>query len=115
MSLQAPQTVTDGELQAIKEGLSFAYVRGLQRFLVVLDSLTSLQAVTGRDDDLTYTGARILLIRHLMKSTQAIDILRVRRNANIVAHNIAHFASSSPSPLVWETQNSLLLDGKQCK
>ncbi|XP_073046213.1 uncharacterized protein [Primulina eburnea] len=69
--------------------------------LVASDSLLAVQAVTIDLENHSYTGACAAEIIPMLKQPVVSEIVHVRREANRVAHTIAHFAFSSPSSFVW--------------
>ncbi|XP_073014526.1 uncharacterized protein [Primulina eburnea] len=99
--INKPLLVVHGELLAIREGIILLYDKGFIDIQVASDSLLAVKAVTINQDDLGYTGVCASDIKERLKKHVISECIHVRRSSNMVAHNIAHFAFSSPSPFVW--------------
>lgn len=96
-----PLNVVHGELLAIREGINLLYEKDLRDVQVASDSLLAVQAVTTNQEDLGYIGYCTTYIIELMKLPVIYELIHVCRSANKIAHNMARFSFSSPSPVVW--------------
>ncbi|XP_073120906.1 uncharacterized protein [Henckelia pumila] len=100
-TLPMPDTITLGELLAIREGIKVARLRGFHQIQVFSDSLLEVQAVTEPLSDLNYAGSCALEIESLCSSFNSISFSHARRTANEVSHSLAKFALFSPTPFLW--------------
>ncbi|XP_073057074.1 uncharacterized protein [Primulina eburnea] len=96
-----PLSVVHGELLAIKEGVIMIYEKRFQEVLVASDSVLAVQAVKAIQDDLGYSGICAEEINLLAHAPVISDLVYEPRVTNKVAHQVANFASSSPSPFIW--------------
>ncbi|XP_073138224.1 uncharacterized protein [Henckelia pumila] len=99
--INQPLSVVHGELLAIREGVKLIYEKSFIDIHVVTDSLLAVQAVMAEQKNLGYEGLCAKDIKRKLKKPVVSDFFHVSRSANRVAHNIACFASSSPSPFIW--------------
>ncbi|XP_073017958.1 uncharacterized protein [Primulina eburnea] len=99
--INQPISVVYGELLAIREGIILLYDRGFSDVQVATDSQLAVQAVTTNQEDLGYIGFCVADIRERLKTPVISEIIHVRSSTNKVAHNLARFSFSSPSPFVW--------------
>ncbi|XP_075500174.1 uncharacterized protein LOC142538760 [Primulina tabacum] len=100
--IDKPQSVTYAEFLAIEGGLQISIERNLPIHQMTSDSFLVVQAVISLEENFSYVGSKAKDIRILMDSHSITHLSHVRRSANVVAHFIAAFASSSPSHFVWE-------------
>ncbi|XP_073031163.1 uncharacterized protein [Primulina eburnea] len=100
--INQPISVVHGELLAIRESIILLYDRGFSDVQVATDSQLAVLAVTTNQDDLGYNGICAADIRERLKTPVISEIIHVRSSANKVAHNLARFSFSSPSPFVKE-------------
>ncbi|XP_073061791.1 uncharacterized protein [Primulina eburnea] len=96
-----PPSIVAAELIAIEEGFQIAQTQHLRINQITSDSLMAVQAVTSPTEDYGYTGAFATKTRNLLASHALLKLEHVLRTANGVAHSLASFATSSPSPFVW--------------
>ncbi|XP_073153466.1 uncharacterized protein [Henckelia pumila] len=103
--IEKPPSVVFVELEAIKDGLRLAHIRGFPIYQVSSDSLLAVQAVTSLETDISYNGAKAGEVRNQLSHFQGTKLTHIRRSANLVAHSIASFAISFPVLIVWELEN----------
>ncbi|XP_073270525.1 uncharacterized protein [Primulina huaijiensis] len=99
--ISQPLSVAHGELLAIREGVKLVYEKNFRDVLVVSDYVLAVQAVNAVQEDLGYVGACASDINILVQATFISGIVYEPRLSNIVAHNLAKFSLSVPSPFVW--------------
>ncbi|XP_075492375.1 uncharacterized protein LOC142530426 [Primulina tabacum] len=99
--INQPLSVEHGELLAIREGIILLYEKGFTDVQVISDYLLAVQAVTKYQDDIGYIGLCAADIKERLMKPVISECMHVCRSSNKVAHNIARFALSSPSPFVW--------------
>ncbi|XP_073036602.1 uncharacterized protein [Primulina eburnea] len=96
-----PPSIVASELIAIEEGFQMTQTQNLRINQITSDSLMAVQAVTSPTEDFGYTGAFATKIRNLLATHARLKLEHVLRTANGVAHSLASFDISSPSPFVW--------------
>ncbi|XP_073056982.1 uncharacterized protein [Primulina eburnea] len=106
-SIPKPQSLMDGELLAIRDGLKVAKERQCFSLQIASDSLLAVQEVTNPSENLSHTGILVTEILKLMEGHEITKISHVRCSANMVAHYITKFSSLSPLPANWEGGTSL--------
>ncbi|XP_075489668.1 uncharacterized protein LOC142528503 [Primulina tabacum] len=99
--ISQPLSVAHGELLAIREGVKLVYEKKFREVLVVYYSVLAVQAVKAVHENLGYIGACVSDFNLLVQDQFISDIVYEPRLSNNVAHNLAKFASLSPSPFVW--------------
>ncbi|XP_073137107.1 uncharacterized protein [Henckelia pumila] len=100
-------SVVHAELMAISAGLNIVVDKGINIHQVSTDSLLAVQAVTCPEDDLSYVGSIAQAVRRLLILCNNAQLFHSRRQANVVAHSVAHFVLFSSSPDFWKTENFL--------
>lgn len=95
-----PPSVLFAELLAIFKWINNSSTHNLRLHHISSDSLLAVQAVMGIEENLGYAGSLALDIIRLLAPPGSPYLSHVRRYANCVAHAIALFACSSPSPFV---------------
>ncbi|XP_073014553.1 uncharacterized protein [Primulina eburnea] len=96
-----PPSVVAAEIIAIEEGFQITTTHHLRINQITSDSLMAVQAVTSPTEDFGYTGDFATKTRKLLATHGHLKLEHVLRTANGVAHSLASFAISSPSPFVW--------------
>ncbi|XP_075521308.1 uncharacterized protein LOC142554524 [Primulina tabacum] len=96
-----PPSIVSAELIAIEEGFQMTQTQNLRINQITSDSLMAVQAVTSPAEDFGYTGAFATKIRNLLANHAHLKLEHVLCTANGVAHSLASFAISSPSPFMW--------------
>lgn len=83
-----PRPVLEGELQALKEGISIAASKNFSPLLVESDSLLAVQAVSQNSESWGYGELWITDILLLRNKLSEVSIKHVQRSANKVADKI---------------------------
>lgn len=99
--ISQPISVVHGELLAVLVGVKLLYEKNFSNVLVESDSLLAVQAVTATQEDLGYVGVCANEVGKHIRRPIISDFAHVCRLANMVAHNIACFVSSSHPSFVW--------------
>ncbi|XP_075504352.1 uncharacterized protein LOC142541772 [Primulina tabacum] len=96
--IEPPISVVHAEMLAIQEGIKHVYQRGLVCTHVYSDSQMAVQAIMDPSSDLGYIGSCAEEIKNLIKEPWILSLQHMRRSANVIAHSLAQFVISSPSP-----------------
>ncbi|XP_073120683.1 uncharacterized protein [Henckelia pumila] len=99
--IRLPDCVLSAELLTILHGLQFALHFGFDKVLVSSDSSLAVHAVNSSLEIRDPVGNFVADVRSLLASINFIALNLVNREANKLAHCIARFALSNPSPLSW--------------
>lgn len=93
---------------ALRFGIGIAYECGLNCFTLESDSECLIKAINGEIIEEPYVMALVQDIRRLACQVNCSSFCFVRREANTVAHNLAHFCKSSNTKHIWieEVPNS---------
>ncbi|KAK6150708.1 hypothetical protein DH2020_015640 [Rehmannia glutinosa] len=99
------ESVMDGELYAIMDGLVVTKNANIKSGLIYSDSFMAVQAVMATQEDLSHRGFVIQYIQIMLQEVGATKISHVRRIVNIVAHRLANFAVFSFTSFDWASEN----------
>ncbi|XP_073042054.1 uncharacterized protein [Primulina eburnea] len=94
-------SVVDAELHAIHFGMLLALKCDFHNVRLFSDSSVAVKLVTSLSVSLNHQGVLVSNILDLLDFGRFYGIYHVSRRANRVAHSLAHFAFSHPSPLCW--------------
>lgn len=100
--IKKPESVAEGELMVVNEGIKLAVERNIKRLIVASDSNLAVQAVTQSRDNLSYLGLWATEIQSLNSRLSETSITHIWRSANTMAHQLAKCSSSFPYPFIWE-------------
>ncbi|VVA37735.1 PREDICTED: ribonuclease [Prunus dulcis] len=89
------------ELYALKIGISFALDASLMPLEIETDSLLVVSMVNSEEDCLAAEGGLVEAVRCLLASSASSPIRHIPRQANKVAHRIAHFSLRDQSLSCW--------------
>ncbi|XP_073137705.1 uncharacterized protein [Henckelia pumila] len=103
--ISKPQSIIYGDLVAVHKGICLVQDRGMEIHEITTDSLLAVQAVTKPVDNVSYTGDIAMTIRCRLDYFPGLKLIYVPRSANVIAHELALFALSSPSLCIWESGN----------
>ncbi|XP_073057409.1 uncharacterized protein [Primulina eburnea] len=99
--IRHPGSVVAAELNAILFGLKLAVQGNYRNVWVFSDSVQAVNALTETTEIINHDGVLISNIQELLQSGCFLRIRNVSRCSNKVAHCLAHFALSYPSPFTW--------------
>ncbi|XP_075515817.1 uncharacterized protein LOC142550627 [Primulina tabacum] len=99
--IRHPGSVVAAELNAILFGLKLAVQSNYRNVWLFSDSIQAVNALTETTKIINHDSFLISNIQELLQSGCFLRIRNISRCSNKVAHCLAHFALSYPSPFTW--------------
>ncbi|XP_073312486.1 uncharacterized protein [Primulina huaijiensis] len=101
IGIRRPGSVLEAELSAIHFGLMLAVRGNFSDVWVFSDSCNAVKEVTSKSEARNHQGLLVLNILDILTSGRFKKLNHVSRNANKLAHCLAHFVLSHPSRSCW--------------
>ncbi|XP_073273369.1 uncharacterized protein [Primulina huaijiensis] len=101
IGIRRPGSVLEAELSAIHFGLMLAVRGNFSDVWVFSDSCNAVKEVMSKSEARNHQGLLVLNILDILTSGRFKKLNHVSRNANKLAHYLAHFALSHPSRSCW--------------
>ena len=108
-SLPFCSSALHAETEACRAGLALAIQQGWDNFILESDCNTLTTALSSLEDDLSEVGQIIGDCKESLKG-RSIDIHHIFREANSVAHRLAHLASFSSISVTWLDETPSIIE-----